>query len=173
MGFNNVEIKAQCSNLVKMRIKLKELNARYEGADHQIDTYFKTKDFKLKLRQGNIENNLIFYDRQKKKGPKLSSIIFYKTEEDSGSLKEILAKVMGIDIIIDKSREIYWIDNVKFHLDQVQGLGEFMEIEAIDYKGTIGEEKLLEQCNHYLKTLGIKKGDLITNSYSDMLSIKQ
>ena len=70
---------------------------------------------------------------------------------------------------MDKQREIYLIDNVKFHLDNVQDLGTFMEIEAIDSAGNIGREKLLEQCNHYLKLFGTEESDLLTNSYSDQV----
>jgi predicted adenylyl cyclase CyaB len=68
-----------------------------------------------------------------------------------------------------KQREIYFIDNVKFHLDNVPGLGSFVEIEAIDANGTVGKEKLLEQCEYYMDKLSIQKEDLISLSYSDML----
>jgi adenylate cyclase class IV len=58
---------------------------------------------------------------------------------------------------------------VKFHLDHVNNLGSFVEIEAIDSDGKIGKDKLLEQCNYYLKLFKIKQEDLISNSYSDLL----
>jgi predicted adenylyl cyclase CyaB len=169
MGFINIEIKSRCNNLDKVREKLKLLQPRYQGTDHQIDTYFNIEKGKLKLREGNIENNLIFYERQKKDGPKLSKISTHKVT-DSLSLKEILIRSHGIKVVVDKKREIYWINNVKFHLDKVKRLGEFVEIEAIDYEGNIGQEKLQEQCNYYLKKLGIEDDQLITNSYSDLLS---
>ncbi len=66
-------------------------------------------------------------------------------------------------------REIYFIENVKFHLDEVKGLGTFVEIEAIDSDGSIGKEKLLEQCNFYLQAFEIKDEDLLEKSYSDMV----
>ena len=71
--------------------------------------------------------------------------------------------------VVDKKREIYFIDNVKFHIDKVKGLGNFIEIEAIDKTGKIGKKKLLEQCNYYIKLFGIKNTDLLSNSYSDLL----
>ena len=72
-------------------------------------------------------------------------------------------------VVVDKSREIYFIDNVKFHIDSVKDLGTFVEIEATDADCSIGKNKLLEQCQHYLDLFKISKEDLISNSYSDLL----
>jgi predicted adenylyl cyclase CyaB len=168
MAHINVEIKAKCSDQEKVREILKSHNADFKGVDHQIDTYFKVPTGRLKLREGTIENYLIFYEREDTEGPKQSNVNLYKTEPNS-SLKEILTKSLGILAIVDKQREMYFIDNVKFHLDNVQSLGTFMEIEAIDTAGNIGREKLLEQCNHYLELFGTQESDLLTNSYSDQV----
>ena len=89
--------------------------------------------------------------------------------DPKSSLKEILTIALGVLIVVDKIREIYFIDNVKFHIDSVKDLGTFVEIEAIDPDGMIGKEKLREQCNFYLDLFKIRKEDLISNSYSDLL----
>ena len=136
--------------------------------DHQIDTYFDVERGRLKLREGTIENNLIFYNRSDEAGPKQSEISFTAIEKES-SLRNVLEKALGIKVQVDKKREIYFIENVKFHIDTVQGLGTFMEIEAIDWDGTLGAEKLQEQCEYYAKELGIKEDDLVKGSYSDLL----
>jgi predicted adenylyl cyclase CyaB len=70
---------------------------------------------------------------------------------------------------VDKQREIYFIDNVKFHLDFVKDLGTFVEIEAIDEQGTIGKQILLEQCNFYLDLFKIPPENMVSVSYSDLL----
>ena len=121
----------------------------------------------MKLREGQIENNLIHYQRQNQKGPKQADVILYKSTPDS-SLKQLLTTGLGIFTIVDKTREIYFIDNVKFHLDTVKNLGSFMEIEAIDSDGSIGVEKLQQQCRFYCDLFNIQPTDLCTNSYSDM-----
>jgi len=72
-------------------------------------------------------------------------------------------------VIVDKKREIYFIDNVKFHIDTVKNLGTFVEIEAIDQEGIISEDNLRKQCQKYLDLFTISKNDLISCSYSDML----
>ncbi len=63
----------------------------------------------------------------------------------------------------------YYISNVKFHIDEVPGLGSFVEIEAGNVKVDLSKEQLQEQCDFYLKEFGIKEADLIEVSYSDML----
>jgi len=164
----NIEIKARTTEPDRIREILKTQDADFVGVDHQVDTYFKVYSGRLKLREGNIENHLIYYERENTKGPKKSSVMLYKNNPDS-NLKEILLKSLGVLTVVDKHREIYFIDNVKFHLDSVVGLGTFVEIEAIDKDGTIGNEKLLEQCNYYLNLLLVLKEDLLAASYSDLL----
>lgn len=168
MAHINIEIKARHNNISHVREILKLKKAVFEGTDHQIDTYFKVNFGRLKLREGNIENYLIHYDREDKAGPKQSNVILYKSNHGS-SLKELLTKALGIFVKIDKLREIYFIDNVKFHLDNVKKLGSFIEIEAIDKEGGRSKDELLEQCNHYLTLFDIPKKDLISVSYSDLL----
>ena len=142
--------------------------ADFKGTDHQIDTYFKVSTGRLKLREGNIENYLIYYQRTDQAGPKQSDVILYKTDPNS-PLKQILTQSLEELAVVDKKREIYFIGHVKFHIDQVDGLGSFMEIEAIDANGDINKDTLLEQCQHYMQLLGISEKDLITNSYSDLI----
>lgn len=164
----NVEIKARCKNPASIKEILKSRQADFKGVDHQIDTYFKVPNGRMKFREGNIENSLIHYNRPNQAGPKKSNYILYHPKPDS-SLKQLLIQANGVLVIVDKLRSIYFIDNVKFHVDEVKDLGSFMEIEAIDSDGSVGEKKLLEQCQFYLDLLGIQEDDLIDNSYSDLL----
>lgn len=164
----NIEIKARCDYHERIRSILKLRDADFKGIDHQVDTYFKTNRGRLKLREGSIENFLVFYEREDKEGPKQSDVILCKSDLNS-SLKEVLSKSLGALVVVDKQREIYFIENVKFHIDTVEKLGVFMEIEAIDSDGTIGKEKLLEQCEYYLRLFGVPNSDLISVSYSDLI----
>ena len=164
----NIEIKARAAEPDRIREILKTNNADFIGVDHQVDTYFKVASGRLKLREGNIENHLIYYERENTRGPKKSSVTLFKNNPNS-NLKGILIKSLGVLAVVDKYREIYFIDNVKFHLDNVDGLGTFVEIEALDKDESIGYDKLLEQCNYYLNLLLVSKEDLIATSYSDML----
>lgn len=167
--FLNVEIKAKCANPAVVRQYLTDNGADYRGTDTQTDTYFNVKHGRLKLRQGTIENNLIYYERENQQGPKASNFNLVRID-DAEELKTVLTKSIGIKTVVVKQREIYYINNVKFHIDTVPGLGNFVEIEAgniIDPAKT--KEMLQEQCAFYIKAFGISEEDLLTNSYSDML----
>jgi predicted adenylyl cyclase CyaB len=168
MDFSIVEIKARSKEQDRIREILKSNNADFKGLDHQIDTYFNVPSGRLKLREGKVENKLIYYNRQDKDGPKQSSGVLFDTDPGS-SLKELLIQSLGIKVVVDKKREIYFIDNVKFHIDDVKGLGKFVEIEAIDNEGRFGKERLLEQCQHFMKLFNITQEDTMSVSYSDMI----
>lgn len=75
MNINNFEFKAKIDEIEKYENKLLMLHPKFQGLDHQIDTYFNVQKGRLKLREGNIENSLINYDRENVSGSKKSQII--------------------------------------------------------------------------------------------------
>jgi len=164
----NVEIKAKCVDAGSVRNWLLNHHAEFKGIDYQTDTYFDVAHGRLKLREGNIENNLIYYERDNESGPKNSHFQLLHVINPT-ELKAVLAKSCGIKIIIFKKREIYYINNVKFHIDELPELGSFIEIEAGNLIADKSQSELLEQCNYYLQQLGINEKDLISISYSDMM----
>ncbi len=169
MSHLNVEIKARCSNRDKIRNYLISNGAELKGTDRQTDTYFNVPIGRLKLREGNIENNLIFYERPDQTGPKQSAFQLVKVPDAAG-LKKALASANGIKIVVEKIREIYYIGPVKFHIDEVPGLGFFVEIEAGNINAPeLDAKRLKEQCEFYLAAFGIEEKDLIDVSYSDLL----
>lgn len=164
----NFEFKARHQNTALAEKLLLEQHPQFIGEDHQVDTYFMVPKGRLKLREGTIEQSLIFYERSNTAGAKQSNVILYEHEADP-SLKQVLSHALGVKIVVDKIRRIYFIDNVKFHIDKVEGLGSFIEVEAIDKNGDIGLDKLQDQCRHYQELFGIKEVDFIAESYSDLL----
>jgi predicted adenylyl cyclase CyaB len=164
----NVEIKAYCKDQEHIRKILHQYSADFKGTDKQTDIYFNCRNGRLKLREGKIEYSLVHYQREDKTGPKRSDVIYYHPRENT-PLKDILTASLGKLVTVVKTREIYYIDNIKFHLDQVEELGNFVEIEAIDKDGSLGEITLHEQCDRFLNLFEIEDKDLIDCSYSDML----
>jgi adenylate cyclase class 2 len=163
-----IEIKARCTDLGAARERLVSSGARFHGSDHQIDTYFDVPAGRLKLREGTIENALILYNRDDQPEPKESRVLLYETG-NGASLKQILLRLFSVFAVVDKQREIYYVGNVKIHLDVVAGLGTFLEIEAIDDDGSRTPEELRRQCVDCMALLRVGKGDLLVSSYSDML----
>lgn len=167
MNIKNFEFKAKIDSIEKYENKLLNLNPKFQGLDHQIDTYFNAESGRLKLREGNIENSLINYERENISGSKESQIILYQHQPNE-ALKEILTKQLGIKIIVDKKRKIYLIDNVKFHFDLVENLGTFMEVEAIDSKDEFTADELKAQCDWYYTFFELSQEQIIDKSYSDL-----
>ncbi len=168
MPINIIEFKARVADHEKTERALLALDPFYKGEDRQVDTYFNVQNGRLKLREGNIENALIWYDRPNEAGSKQSRVLLHKHTPDL-ALKEMLTKLHTVKVIVDKKRKIYFIDNVKFHFDEVEGLGKFIEVEAIDEHGDLGISKIREQCDHYAQLFGIKQEDYIDVSYSDLV----
>lgn len=170
----NIEFKARCNNPDRIRNLLSQMNADYRGKDHQIDVYFNVLDGRLKLRKGNIESSLIYYKRTDQAGPKQADVNLVEVDrKDASDLESLLETALGIKVIVDKQRDIYFIDNVKFHVDFVKGLGDFIEVEAIDKQGDIGIDRLRRQCEEYMIILGVEPEDLVSKSYCDLLLEKK
>lgn len=166
----NVEIKARCTDRDAVRRTLLANGAQFYGLDRQVDTYFVVRNGRLKLREGQLENFLIFYARPDRKMPKESAVTLYEVVGND-SLKDVLTAALDVAIVVDKRREIYRIGNVKFHIDEVVSLGTFVEIEA---KGEHSKDtKVLdEQCVSFMQLLGIEQADLVEASYGDMILSK-
>jgi adenylate cyclase class 2 len=168
----NFEFKAKADNINQLEERLLQQDPLFIGEDRQIDTYFNVPHGRLKLREGLIENALIHYERTNSADAKQSTVLLYQ-HQPNASLKQILVTALGIKTVVDKKRRIYFIDNVKFHFDVVNELGTFVEVEAIDKDGSVGIEKLKEQCGVYISLFEIDKADFVAESYSDLLLAKK
>jgi predicted adenylyl cyclase CyaB len=164
----NIEFKARIKDIKAAEEKLLQLNPLYIGEDIQTDTYYNVPQGRLKLREGNIENALIYYERENLAGSKQSDVMLYE-HAPSIQLKALLEKLHGIKIVVIKRRRIYFIDNVKFHFDHVENLGEFIEVEAIDKDGHVSITSLQKQADEYSSFFEIAQQDFIDLSYSDMM----
>ena len=166
----NVEFKARTTDLDKARAVLAAEGATGPDVDHQIDTYFRVPHGRLKLREGTVERALIHYDRPDTLTPKRSDVTLYPTAEDASALKAALTAALGVLAVVDKRREIYFVGNVKIHLDRVEGLGAFIEVEAIADDTHQTEAVLRAQCERLLDAFGVVRSDLVAVSYSDLLA---
>lgn len=166
----NVEFKARCADLDRARTVLEAESATGPDVDHQIDTYFRVPHGRLKLREGTVERALIHYHRPDTHGPKRSDVTLYPTGDDASALKAALTAALGVLSVVDKRREIYFVGNVKVHLDRVEGLGAFIEVEAIADDTHTTEAVLRAQCECLLGAFGVARSDLVAVSYSDLLA---
>lgn len=166
MKLINFEFKARLKNDARVRAALRDLRARYIGTDHQVDTYFRVPVGRLKIREGRIENALIFYRRSNERRARQSKIEIMMLSRRN-SIREILTAALGVLVVVDKRREIYFVGNVKIHLDRVRGLGKFAEVEAISREGSL--VKIRNQARKFQKLFGITASDIVPQSYSDLI----
>jgi predicted adenylyl cyclase CyaB len=166
----NFEFKARLNDETRVRAALKRLNARFIGTDHQIDTYFRVPCGRLKVREGRLENALIFYRRSNIRRARQAAVEMMLLPRRN-PLRAILARVFGTLAVVDKRREIYFVKNVKIHLDRVRHLGKFLEVEAISRVGNV--KKIRSQARRFQQLFGITAKHLVAESYSDLIVAKR
>lgn len=172
MKFIDVEIKAKCFHPAKVEAFLINNNARFAGTDFQKDTYFKIPAGRLKIQQGNIENNLIFYDRNNQEGPKQSHFHLVPVT-DPALIRITFGQSTRCKNHCWKEAKNILPQQYKVHIDEVTGLGCFLEIEAGNrFHPELSVETLYRQCPELMLHFDIREEDLIDNSYSDMLLAK-
>ena len=164
----NIELKARLKDIEAARGIARELATSIPGVQEQIDTYFHCPQGRLKLREiVGITSQLVWYARSDEKEPKASDY-HLTTVDRPEKMKKILASAMGIRAVVKKRREIFLIDYVRVHLDEVEGLGTFLEFEAVlgpdhsDADGHAALEKLREK-------FSITPADLLPCSYGEMV----
>ena len=168
----NIEIKARYDDLNKARLIARELNARFAGLDHQADTYFKTKKGRLKLRESKLSGGqLVAYLRPNEAGPKKSEYELIPVKNVAAT-KELLTRMLGRDVVVAKKRSIYLLDNVRIHLDEVDGLGNFFEFEAV-YSDSAQERRERTKVRDLIHRFGIRSSSLITGSYRELIKTRK
>jgi predicted adenylyl cyclase CyaB len=133
----------------------------------QRDTYFKTRRGRLKLREEEGRGaQLIAYERPDSVGQRQSLYRIVPVTEVDG-LKAALEGTLGIEVIVAKERALFIWERVRIHLDRVDGLGHFIEFEAIvtDEAETAAAEARIESLR---QAFGVADADLIGGSYSDL-----
>ncbi len=164
----NIEIKAIASDFSKQKKIAESLSEKKTKILKQEDYYFKIDKGRLKLRVLSInKGELIYYERPDDTGPKLSSYQIYNTDTPN-KLINVLDSSYGIRNIVRKTRYLYLHKRTRIHMDVVDSLGEFIELEVV--LGRNDDLSKGEQDAEYLiKRLGIKDTDLIGSSYIDLL----
>jgi len=165
---NNLEIKAPCPDLDRAEKFALSLNPEFLGEDRQEDHYFKTVRGRLKLRISSISGTyLIPYMRPDIKGKRLSRFMTIPIE-NADSLIELFNDILGEEKVVRKIRKIYLWENVRIHLDSVEGVGNFIEFEGMFDPGEEQEKEMGAKLTRLMKIFNIDEHDLISHSYFDM-----
>lgn len=165
---SNIEIKAYARNFDEIRRRAAALSDKPVEVIPQEDTFFHTPQGRLKLRVLSANNGqLIYYTRPDQEGPKRSDYHISLTA-DPENLKRVLALAYGIRGVVRKTRYLYLVGQTRVHLDDVDGLGQFMELEVVLQEGQSDAEGQAI-AEGLLASLGVERGDLIEGAYMDLL----
>jgi predicted adenylyl cyclase CyaB len=164
----NVEIKARVDDLQALHERAAALAGHEPTEIRQDDTFFRCPAGRLKLREfADGTGELIFYQRTDQAGPKQS---FYVRSPvaDPRSLRECLEQAYGIVGRVRKTRWLYLAGRTRIHLDRVEGLGDFIELEVVlndDEPLAAGEQ----EARSLMEKLGIEEAQLVEAAYVDLL----
>lgn len=164
----NIELKAKLTNPDSAHAVAEALSGHPPEILHQTDSFFACPDGRLKLRVlDDAHGELILYQRPDHDGPRRSNYQIAPTTAPY-ILLEILKKVLGYRGTVKKVRSLYLVGQTRVHIDQVEGLGEFLEIEVVlkngqsDAEGTQIAETLAAE-------FAIEESDLVRVAYIDLL----
>lgn len=164
----NVEIKARLRDFSATKEKVEALSQGPARIINQEDVFFKTTRGRLKLRLINSERaELIFYERPDKKGPKFCEYEVFKTDRPE-ELKKVLEPALDVRGLVRKTRYFYLAGQTRIHLDRVEGLGDFLELEVVLKPGQTETEGQAVAFD-LMKKLGLRQEDLIDEAYIDLL----
>ena len=171
MILKNIEIKARINDYDKVKRLVENLCPTLIQTEQQEDTFFNTPKGRLKLRETNGESAIMYYDRSNSFEPKQSDIAISFTNNPD-SLKSVLSKSNGIRGIVKKKRILFKYGQTRIHLDDVDGLGKFIELEVVlksDQTSKDGETIAYNLMNRF----DIQKTDLIDVAYIDLIETNQ
>ena len=166
---SNIEIKARVSNPARRR----ELAERLAGTPPTVllqeDTFFPGARGRLKLRQlSSTHGELISYHRADLAGTKQSHYLLSRTSEPA-TLRTVLADAYGTGTVVTKTRLLYLVGQTRIHLDEVAGLGSFLELEVVLADGQPPNEGH-RIAREIMAALEVRDDDLIEGAYADLLA---
>lgn len=164
----NLELKARLADLAAARTTAAALATDRLGVQHQVDTYFHCTEGRLKLREiDGYRAELIAYHRPDIQGWRMSDYQRVPVTEVA-TLKNVLVAALGIRCVVEKRREIFLMQHIRIHLDEVAGLGTFLEFETMldsEAQVTAAQAQLAILARHF----GLDGSDLVAGSYGEML----
>jgi predicted adenylyl cyclase CyaB len=168
---SNIEIKARVGDMDRLRRIATRIATEPCRTLHQEDVFFRAERGRLKLRIfSDNSGELIQYERPDVSGAKVSNYQIHGTSRPL-ELRKLLADALGETIIVKKRREVYMVGQTRIHLDEVDELGTFMELEVVLNPGQTPEQGR-EIASALMETLGVQTSDLIPCAYADLLKNK-
>jgi predicted adenylyl cyclase CyaB len=165
----NIEIKARIDSVATLGERAAAFADEGPIEIHQDDTFFRCDTGRLKLRTFvNGTGELIFYRRSDQQGPKESFYVRTPTAAPD-SLREALTLAYGQTGRVRKQRTLFLAGRTRIHLDDVEGLGQFLELEVVLRENELTEAGVRE-AQELMQRLGVDPSQLIDRAYVDLLA---
>jgi predicted adenylyl cyclase CyaB len=165
----NIEIKARVEDLRKTRLLAEALSDSPPEVLVQEDVFFIAPNGRLKLRTINDScSELIYYERSDETGPKSSEYILVPVP-DPRLMRQLLTSALGVRGVVRKRRTLCMVGNTRIHLDEVEGLGDFLELEVVLQPGGSAEEGV-KIAHELMRRLQVNDASLVAGAYIDLPS---
>jgi predicted adenylyl cyclase CyaB len=162
----NLEIKCTYPSLARAKKIAHSIGASPKGSMRQIDTYFKVKSGRLKLREIDCRQfELIYYRRPNARSSRYSNYTIVRLEEPQAA-KSLFKSLFGVSVVVRKKRGLFLYKNARIHVDSVEALGTFLEFEVVVNQGKSQARKLMQ---FLMKEFEIERKMLLSESYSDLV----
>lgn len=167
---SNIEIKARVRDMEALRRRVDSIADSESTTLEQEDVFYNVPSGRLKMRLLEGRGELIYYRRASEKGPKLSRYRIVSFENPT-PIMALLEEAMGQRAVVKKKRILSFRGRTRIHLDAVEGLGDFMELEVVLDDGE-EESTGRREARELMKLLGIDDSELITEAYVDLLEAR-
>lgn len=165
----NVEIKARITSVDALVPLAAAIATEGPTLIAQDDTFFRCDTGRLKLRAFSAaKGELIYYRRANEHGPKESFYVLSPTDSPD-TLRECLSLAHGQVGRVIKQRTLFLVGRTRVHLDRVQGLGDFLELEVVLADGEAVEAGI-QEAHALMAQLGVAPEQLIDTAYVDLLT---
>ncbi len=164
----NIEIKARVGDLAALKNRAVSLSDTRMEIIPQEDIFFQIPNGRLKLRMLAPDcAQLVYYTRSDVAGPKRSEYLIHEVKEP-GALRTLLSRALGVRGVVRKTRQLFKVGQTRVHLDEVDGLGTFVELEVVLQQGQ-SDEQGQAIAEDLMGKFGIKAEDLMEGAYIDLI----
>jgi adenylate cyclase class IV len=165
----NLEIKARVRDRDALLLRVEACGARHQWTRRMRDTFFRVPVGWLKLREAEgAPAELIAYERPATAAGPRASDYELAPAPDPRALERALTRVLPRDVVVAKERALFLHGATRIHVDRVDGLGDFVELETV--VTTQSPDEAQRECAALMSALGIEKGDLVGVPYRDLLA---
>ena len=171
MKFRNAEVKLRVQDHAGIHERMTELGAVGPTRLMQEDIYYQCTSGRLKLRRSETESELIYYRRMDSAAPRISEY-WRSPVGDPEQVHQILLQIHGVLGVVRKLRQLYLLGPIRIHIDEVEHLGAFLELEvALEESGSEEEGCLMAQ--QLISNLGASNAQLVPVSYVELLAAER